>query len=60
MGSILSSFLGGEAAAAESSDGESSGPSRVIAFHSSERWQLHFNSSKQLNKLVPSLPSARF
>ncbi|KAL0424329.1 UNVERIFIED_CONTAM: Thioredoxin H2 [Sesamum radiatum] len=31
---------------------ESSEPSRVIAFHSAQRWQLHFNSSKQLNKLM--------
>lgn len=53
MGSIVSSLVGGgEAAAAESTTGESSGPSRVTAFHSSQRWQLHFNSSKQLNKLV--------
>ncbi|KAI3462958.1 hypothetical protein Pfo_019621 [Paulownia fortunei] len=53
MGSFLSSLLGGgEAAAAESTAVESSGPSRVTAFHSSQRWQLHFNSSKQLNKLM--------
>nr|UYX45859.1 thioredoxin h [Petunia x hybrida] len=51
MGSILSGFLGGGEAAAAAAD-ESSGPSRVIAFHSSNRWQLHFNSSKQLNKLI--------
>ncbi|KAI3474823.1 hypothetical protein Pfo_030134 [Paulownia fortunei] len=48
MGSIASNLIGGgEAAAAESS-----GPSRVTAFHSSQLWQLHFNSSKQLNKLM--------
>ncbi|KAL0431688.1 UNVERIFIED_CONTAM: Thioredoxin H2 [Sesamum radiatum] len=53
MGGILSGLLGGDAAAAaESTTDESSGPSRVIAFHSSHRWQLHFNSSKQLNKLM--------
>ncbi|CAA0823395.1 Thioredoxin H2 [Striga hermonthica] len=52
MGSIMSSVLGGEAAAAESTAGESSGPSRVLAFHSSHRWQFHHNSCKQLNKLV--------
>ncbi|KAK4426183.1 Thioredoxin H2 [Sesamum alatum] len=52
MGGIVSSVLGGgEAAAAESTTAESS-DSRVIAFHSSHRWQLHFNSSKQLNKLI--------
>ncbi|KAL0461651.1 UNVERIFIED_CONTAM: Thioredoxin H2 [Sesamum latifolium] len=53
MGGILSGLLGGDAAAAaESTTDESSGSSRVIAFHSSQRWQLHFNSSKQLNKLM--------
>ncbi|KAL0395660.1 UNVERIFIED_CONTAM: Thioredoxin H2 [Sesamum calycinum] len=45
-------MLSGDAAAAESNTDESSEPSRVIAFHSAQRWQLHFNSSKQLNKLV--------
>ncbi|CDP02192.1 unnamed protein product [Coffea canephora] len=49
MGSVLSSFFGGEGAAAAA---ESSEPSRVTTFHSSNRWQLHFNSSKQLNKLM--------
>ncbi|KAL2458533.1 putative RNA 3'-terminal phosphate cyclase-like protein [Abeliophyllum distichum] len=54
MGSFLSSFIGGgdAAAATDSTSTGTSGPSRVIAFHSSNRWQLHFNSSKQLNKLV--------
>ncbi|KAL2532127.1 Thioredoxin H2 [Abeliophyllum distichum] len=54
MGSFLSSFIGGEdaAAATESTSASTSGPSRVIAFHSSNRWQLHFNSSKQMNKLI--------
>ncbi|EYU34675.1 hypothetical protein MIMGU_mgv1a014830mg [Erythranthe guttata] len=54
MGSIVSSLLGGgeAAAAAESSGADPSGPSRVTAFHSSQRWQLHFNSAKQLNKLM--------
>ncbi|OIT05881.1 PREDICTED: thioredoxin H2-like [Nicotiana attenuata] len=53
MGSYLSSLLGGGAAeAAEAESGSSSEQSRVIAFHSSNRWQLHFNSSKQLNKLI--------
>ncbi|KAL0287619.1 UNVERIFIED_CONTAM: Thioredoxin H2 [Sesamum angustifolium] len=45
-------MLNGDAAAAESNTDESSEPSRVIAFHSAQRWQLHFNSSKQLNKLM--------
>ncbi|KAK4409889.1 Thioredoxin H2 [Sesamum angolense] len=52
MGGIFSSMLSGDAAAAESNTDESSEPSRVIAFHSAQRWQLHFNSSKQLNKLM--------
>ncbi|GFQ07983.1 thioredoxin h2 [Phtheirospermum japonicum] len=51
MGGIISNLIGG-GAAEESIAGESSGPSRVAAFHSSQRWQLHFNESKQLNKLV--------
>ncbi|XP_059294019.1 thioredoxin H2 [Lycium ferocissimum] len=50
MGSYVSSFLGGGEAQAATE--ESGSPSRVIAFHSSNRWQLHFNSSKQLNKLI--------
>ncbi|KAL0404455.1 UNVERIFIED_CONTAM: Serine carboxypeptidase-like 17 [Sesamum radiatum] len=60
MGGTSSGLLGGDAAAAaESTIDESSGPSHVTAFHSSQRWQLHFNSSKQLNKLVSlfTLPS---
>ncbi|KAH6801759.1 thioredoxin 2 [Perilla frutescens var. frutescens] len=52
MGGLLSSLVGGDAAAAESPAAESSESSRVTAFHSSHRWQLHFNSSKQLNKLM--------
>ncbi|KAK4397475.1 Thioredoxin H2 [Sesamum angolense] len=52
IGGALSGLLGGEAAAAESTTDESLGPSRVIAFLSAQRWQLHFNSSKQLNKLM--------
>lgn len=52
MGGILSSVMGGEAAAAESTASESSGPSRVTAYHSSHRWQLHFNECKNLNKLI--------
>ncbi|XP_031093646.1 thioredoxin H2 [Ipomoea triloba] len=54
MGGALSSVLGGDAAAAAAStdDSSSSEPSRVTVFHSSQRWQLHFNASKQLNKLM--------
>ncbi|CAI9780657.1 unnamed protein product [Fraxinus pennsylvanica] len=53
MGSILSSIVGGgEAAAAESASAETSESARVTAFHSANRWQRYFNSSKQLNKLI--------
>ncbi|KAL6531096.1 hypothetical protein OROHE_014165 [Orobanche hederae] len=45
MGSLLSSLLSAEAAAAESTDGESSEPSRVTTFHSSARWKLHFDTT---------------
>ncbi|KAG6411153.1 hypothetical protein SASPL_129227 [Salvia splendens] len=48
MGGIFSSIVGGEADSAV----ESSEPSRVTAFHSSQRWQLHFDASKKLNKLM--------
>ncbi|CAA2975964.1 thioredoxin H2, partial [Olea europaea subsp. europaea] len=52
MDLILSSLLGGgETVASEATSTEVSGTSRVIAFHSSHCWQLHFNSSNQLNKL---------
>nr|NP_001237844.1 thioredoxin h2 [Glycine max]ABV71992.1 thioredoxin h2 [Glycine max] len=47
MGSILSSLIGGEPAAAlESSD------HTVKTFHSSARWQLHFNEIKDSPRLV--------
>ncbi|KAF3444749.1 hypothetical protein FNV43_RR14442 [Rhamnella rubrinervis] len=49
MGGILSSVLGGPAAAEASSSSE---PSQVQAFHSSERWQLHFNELKDSSKLM--------
>ncbi|KAL3526485.1 hypothetical protein ACH5RR_011141 [Cinchona calisaya] len=52
MGSILSSLLGWEGSGEAAAATESSEPSRVMAFHSSNRWQLHFNNSKQLNKLM--------
>ncbi|XP_071707705.1 thioredoxin H2 [Rutidosis leptorrhynchoides] len=50
MGSLLSSLVGGEET---SNDGVSpSEESRVIEFHSSNRWQLHYNNSKQSPKLM--------
>ncbi|KAF8013009.1 hypothetical protein BT93_I1004 [Corymbia citriodora subsp. variegata] len=48
MGSFLSSLLGGPADASS----ESSEPSRVQAFHSTPRWQLHFNTVKDTSKLM--------
>ncbi|KAL9239966.1 hypothetical protein vseg_014235 [Gypsophila vaccaria] len=47
MGAILSTVLNGDIAAAEAAEG-----SVVNAFHSSNRWQLHFNSLKDSNKLM--------
>uniref|UniRef100_A0A2P2J8I6 Thioredoxin H2-like n=1 Tax=Rhizophora mucronata TaxID=61149 RepID=A0A2P2J8I6_RHIMU len=50
MGSVLSSYFGGGAPATA---GEYSGDhSSITAFHSSARWQLHFNSSKQSPQLM--------
>ena len=49
MGSIVSSLMGGGAADASDSTLEGSG---VKVFHSSERWSLHFNDSKESNQLV--------
>ncbi|KAF4376644.1 hypothetical protein F8388_025515 [Cannabis sativa] len=50
MGGFLSSLLGpGEANADDSSS--SSDQSSVLAFHSTARWQLHFNEAKESNKL---------
>ncbi|KAJ9683594.1 hypothetical protein PVL29_019243 [Vitis rotundifolia] len=50
MGSLLSSLVGGgEAADASDSTLEGSG---VSVFHSSERWTLHFNASKESNQLM--------
>ncbi|KAK7340488.1 hypothetical protein VNO77_21193 [Canavalia gladiata] len=48
MGSFISSLLGG-AAAGEVHQPENS---QVKTFHSSERWQLHFNDLKASSKLV--------
>lgn len=50
MGAILSALTGGAATAATSSPESSA--SRVQSFHSSARWQLHFNELKETNKLV--------
>ncbi|KAI4351587.1 hypothetical protein L6164_005933 [Bauhinia variegata] len=50
MGSILSAVLGGDASAA--ADSSSSESSRVQSFHSSARWQLHFNEVKESSKLL--------
>ncbi|GKA65557.1 thioredoxin H2 [Tanacetum coccineum] len=51
MGSVVSAFVGGgEQTTAE--DGGTSEGSRVIEFHSSNRWQLHYNQSKQSPKLM--------
>ncbi|KAI4351588.1 hypothetical protein L6164_005934 [Bauhinia variegata] len=50
MGAALSAELGGCASAfADSSSPE---PSRVQSFHSSARWQLHFNEVKDTPKLM--------
>ncbi|KAM3363727.1 hypothetical protein P3S68_018581 [Capsicum galapagoense] len=50
MGGLLSSLVGGGEAQAATE--ESGSPSRMIAFHSSNRWQINFNNSNQLNKLI--------
>ncbi|KAL5582389.1 hypothetical protein UlMin_014831 [Ulmus minor] len=49
MGAILSSLFGGGSTADDSSSSE---PSLVLKFHSSARWQLHFNASKETSKLL--------
>ncbi|KAI3722368.1 hypothetical protein L2E82_33404 [Cichorium intybus] len=52
MGSVVSALMGGgEQTAADGGDA-SSEESRVIEFHSSNRWQLHYNQSKQSPKLM--------
>ncbi|XP_007032429.2 PREDICTED: thioredoxin H2 [Theobroma cacao] len=51
MGSFFSSLLG-SASEDSSSNSSSSEPSRVLTFHSSPRWQLHFNSVKETPKLI--------
>ncbi|PSR87648.1 Thioredoxin like [Actinidia chinensis var. chinensis] len=47
MGAILSSLFSAGSTAASSSE-----PSSVIAFHSSDLWQRHFDASKQNPKLM--------
>uniref|UniRef100_A0A5B7BQM3 Putative thioredoxin H2 n=1 Tax=Davidia involucrata TaxID=16924 RepID=A0A5B7BQM3_DAVIN len=51
MGATLSSLLGGSSTT-DGSYSSSSEPSRIIVFHSSNGWQLHFNASKESNKLM--------
>ncbi|KAL1824558.1 hypothetical protein DCAR_0312631 [Daucus carota subsp. sativus] len=51
MGGFLSSLLGGDAATAAEYP-PSTEPSRVLEFHSADRWRLHFNSAKQSPKLM--------
>ncbi|TKY65220.1 Thioredoxin H2 [Spatholobus suberectus] len=51
MGAILSSLVGGPAAA-EAAASSSAEDSRVLTFHSSVRWQLHYNEVKETSKLV--------
>ncbi|KAJ7970945.1 Thioredoxin [Quillaja saponaria] len=48
MGSSLSALFS-TGASAETSTSE---PSRVLSFHSSARWQLHFKESKDSSQLV--------
>ncbi|XP_019089899.1 PREDICTED: thioredoxin H2 [Camelina sativa] len=50
MGGVLSSVFGsGEDAVATGTESE---PSRLIKFSSSARWQLHYNETKESNKLL--------
>ncbi|XP_022157660.1 thioredoxin H2 [Momordica charantia] len=49
IGAFLSSLYGPPAA---SDDAASSEPSSVLSFHSSARWQLHFNSAQDSSKLM--------
>ncbi|XP_062151248.1 thioredoxin H2 [Alnus glutinosa] len=50
MGSFLSSLLG-VGATNEAAPSASEGPG-IMSFHSSARWQLHFNSSKESSQLT--------
>ncbi|WVZ05814.1 hypothetical protein V8G54_019160 [Vigna mungo] len=49
MGSFVSSLFGGSGGDETS---YSEGPSRVLSFHSSARWQLHFNEVKESGQLL--------
>ena len=49
IGALLSNWFGPSTARAEDASSE---PSSVLSFHSSARWQLHFNSAKESSKLV--------
>ncbi|CAL9014484.1 unnamed protein product [Prunus brigantina] len=49
MGSFLSSLLPGSPGEASAASPEES---RVQSFHSSARWQLHFNSHKESSQLL--------
>nr|QFQ66337.1 redoxin [Phanerochaete pseudomagnoliae]QFQ66358.1 thioredoxin [Xylaria sp.] len=51
MGSFFS-LLGFSAAATAEEDSSSADQSGVTAFHSSARWQLHFNSLKDSSQLL--------
>ncbi|GAV63493.1 Thioredoxin domain-containing protein [Cephalotus follicularis] len=48
--SSLSSMLGGSGS--ETNPESSSEPSRTMSFHSSARWQSHFNDAKQTSQLM--------
>ncbi|KAJ0043827.1 thioredoxin H2 [Pistacia vera] len=50
MGSFLSSMLGGSEGQDSSASSESS--SGISSFHSSARWQLHFNGCKDSSQLM--------
>ncbi|TYK25664.1 thioredoxin H2 [Cucumis melo var. makuwa] len=49
IGALLSNWFGPPTAAAEAASSE---PSSVQSFHSSARWQLHFNSVQETSKLM--------
>ncbi|KAK9061735.1 hypothetical protein SSX86_018918 [Deinandra increscens subsp. villosa] len=52
MGAVLSGLLGDGEQPPNDGDASSGGESRVIEFHSSNRWQLHYNQSKESPKLM--------
>lgn len=49
IGVLLSNWFGPSTASAEAASSE---PSSVLSFHSSARWQLHFNSAQESSKLM--------